>query len=143
MTKVFSSSAEETIAFGRELASSQTLQGNRVIALWGDCGSGKTQLVKGIVSTLIGQPIDSITSPTFTIMQAYLGSLPIYHFDLYRLRKKEEFFLSGFGDHLEENAICLIEWPDLIADALPITTLHITLSHENEGRSIEIAEAKI
>lgn len=134
----FSSSEEETIAFGSQIAPYIAEQKSLVVALWGECGCGKTHLAKGIISSLAGIPLDAITSPTFTLLHTYQGKVPIYHFDLYRLKQKEEFFLGGFADCLEGEGICLIEWPDLIKDELPETTLHIELSHKEAGRMIEL-----
>lgn len=91
-----------------------------------------------MISSLANVPLDEITSPTFTLVHHYPGPRPIYHFDLYRLKQKEEFFLGGFSECLEAGGICLIEWPNLIADELPENTLHIKLSHHEEGRIIEV-----
>jgi len=119
-----------TQRFGGQWA--KTLKPSATIALHGDLGSGKTTFVKGIVAELMGIPFDAIQSPTFTLMNLYEGPLPIYHFDLYRLKSAEEFVAKGFVDFFESDGICLIEWPDRIASLLPKTTQHVTLSHVDE-----------
>ena len=77
-------STDQTIALGERLG--RLLRAGDVLVLTGDLGAGKTQLTKGIAA---GMGItDDVTSPTFNILMVYgdAGSIPLYHFDLYRLR---------------------------------------------------------
>ena len=129
--------ATATQTFGRKWA--QTLKAGSIIALHGDLGTGKTTLVKGIISELTGTPMDEIQSPTFPLLHIYEGTCPIYHFDLYRIKSADEFIAKGFIDYLDSDGICLFEWPDRIESILPSHTLNITLSHVEEGvRRIDV-----
>jgi tRNA threonylcarbamoyladenosine biosynthesis protein TsaE len=109
-----SNSYEDTFAFGREIGSS--LRGGEVILLIGELGSGKTVLTKGIAE---GIGIDeTITSPSFTILNIYDGPLCLYHFDFYRIDDKGE-----IEDLLEDyiylkDGIVVIEWGEKVIDLL-------------------------
>ena len=99
-------SSDKMIALG-EILSRELRPGDRLL-LRGDLGAGKTTLVKGIARGLGFDGV--VTSPTFTIMQVYLGTLPIYHLDFYRLDDRDQ-----DGDEWEESyygdGVTLIEWP--------------------------------
>ena len=125
---------QETKDFGAELAAS--LKPNTVIALTGDLGAGKTTLTKAIARGL--GVTETITSPTFTIVQEYeSGRMPLFHFDVYRVYDEDELFEIGFEDYFRKGGVCLIEWADLVEDLLPEDTMHITLSYgEEEGERI-------
>ena len=96
---------------------------NMIICLNGELGTGKTVFVKGFAQAL---GIDeTITSPTFTIVNEYIkNDIKIYHFDVYRLVDSSEFYAIG-GEEYFENGICIIEWGEIIEDALPNTYIHI------------------
>ena len=126
------SNEEEMEKFGQQLASS--LKSGDIVALHGDLGAGKTTLVKGIVGELTLLPKQTVQSPTFTHLHIYESELPIYHFDLYRLKGANEFIQLGFLDFLEENGICLIEWAERISSLLPPNTIHVELSQAGEGK---------
>ena len=86
---------------------------------------------------------NEISSPTFTIVNEYnKNNLNIYHFDVYRLEDSSEFFEMG-GDEYFENGICLIEWGELIEDALPNDYVHITFSRDNKDENIRILNITI
>jgi tRNA threonylcarbamoyladenosine biosynthesis protein TsaE len=111
-----SNSAEETAAFGREHASQ--LRAGDVIALAGDLGTGKTQFVKGLVAGLGSEA--SVTSPTFTLLHEYTGgSLPIYHFDFYRLEDRAAAVRLGLDDYFFGDGVSVIEWADRFRDLIP------------------------
>ena len=113
-----------------------------IIVLTGELGSGKTKFVEGILSYFNLQ--DEISSPTFTIVNEYQTTkFPIYHFDVYRLSDSSEFYEIG-GEEYFENGICLIEWGELIEDALPNDYIHITFKKDdkNENNRILIIESK-
>lgn len=122
----------ETINLGVEIASS--LKGGDVIALYGDLGSGKTRLVKGICLGLDVKQM--VNSPTFIIVNEYNSKKfrSIYHFDLYRMRSEDEVLAMGFEDYLNNESIVFIEWPEHIERLLPPETIKIHISHtvENE-----------
>ena len=110
MTREFTTkSAEETIALGRELASS--LAPPKVVVLRGDLGAGKTTLVKGIVQGFNAAEEEDVTSPTFTLIHEYRGpETTVYHIDLYRVDTQRELETLGLNDLINENSVLLIEW---------------------------------
>ena len=124
----------DTKNFAKLLASH--LDKNDVIVLTGDLGSGKTKFVEGILSHFGLE--NEISSPTFTIVNEYeKNKTKIYHFDVYRLEDSSEFYEIG-GEEYFENGICLIEWGELIQDALPKEYLHITFSKDDNNENIRI-----
>lgn len=123
-----SSSAEDTQAFGFELG--KRLRGGDVVCLIGDLGAGKTALAQGIGRALGVQ--DSLSSPTFTLMHQYPvqvdgEELTLVHFDLYRLRQPEEAEIIGLAEMIQENSICLVEWPEIGEDLLPEDRLNVRI----------------
>ena len=95
-----------------------------VVVLTGELGSGKTKFTEGFLSYFGLE--NEISSPTFTIVNEYKkNDLNIYHFDVYRLSDSSEFYEIG-GEEYFENGICLIEWGELIEDALSNDYIHIT-----------------
>ena len=130
---VTTNSAEETQKFGSELAKS--LNPGSIVALFGDLGSGKTQIAKGICNSLGVK--QTVNSPTFIIVNEYnaLNSQIIYHFDLYRMKSLDEILEMGFRDYLDETSIVLVEWPEKIEDILPANAIKIHIAHtvENEN----------
>jgi tRNA threonylcarbamoyladenosine biosynthesis protein TsaE len=92
---------------------------SNILLFEGEMGSGKTTLIKAILKHLGSG--DEVSSPTFAIVNEYLtGEKKIYHFDLYRLNDLEEAFDFGMEEYLsDEQALCLIEWPEIIRDIIP------------------------
>lgn len=125
------SSAEETMRLGAELA--RRLLRADVVALYGDLGSGKTVLTRGIGSAL-GIPESEINSPTFTILHEYAsGSIPLYHFDAYRIESLEEFYDLGYEDYFFGDGISIVEWADRVEGLLPDGALRLRLEHAGES----------
>ena len=111
---------EQTELVGAKLA--QQLTAGTIIAYKGDLGAGKTAFTRGLARGLGAK--ESVTSPTYTIVNEYLsGRLPLFHFDMYRLRSADELFDIGWDDYLERGGVCAVEWSENVADALenPIT----------------------
>lgn len=81
-----------------------------VALLDGPLGAGKTALTQGIGAGLGVR--ETINSPTFTLLKEYLGRLPLYHFDLYRIEDPEELFALGFEDYFGGEGVCVVEWAD-------------------------------
>jgi tRNA threonylcarbamoyladenosine biosynthesis protein TsaE len=124
MKKVLSKSVEETLDIAREYA--KTVNPGDVICLEGDLGAGKTHFVKGFVE-LFGLDGNVVSSPTFTIINEYEGTIPIYHFDCYRLENPEEALEIGAEEYLYGSGVCLIEWPDRITEILPVSCKRIKI----------------
>jgi tRNA threonylcarbamoyladenosine biosynthesis protein TsaE len=117
-------SEEETIAAGAAFAAG--LHAGDIIALYDDLGTGKTQFVKGVCRGL--GIAEHITSPTFVILNEYLGGrLPAYHFDFYRLKSKQELREIGFEEYLFGDGVCLLEWANRIEDELPVPRYEVKL----------------
>lgn len=110
-----SKNENDTCAFANEF--SKILIEGDIVALNGDLGSGKTFFVKNLCKNY---RIDLVTSPTFALVNEYIGLKKIYHFDFYRINKPNELFDLGFDDYLnDESAVIFIEWADLFKELLP------------------------
>ena len=110
------SSLDKVSSVALELLS---LTDNRIFALYGGLGVGKTTLVKYMCNHL--KVVDSVSSPTFSIVNEYVNETydQIFHFDFYRLKNIEEVQKIGFDIYLDSNSYCFIEWPNLIESLLP------------------------
>lgn len=115
-------SAQETINFGEQLG--QHLTGGDVLALTGDLGAGKTVLTCGIALGL-GIPMDQVSSPTFTLIQEYSGTIPLIHVDLYRLEGPSDISTLGLEEYFTPHTIVLIEWAERFPQIFPAD--HITI----------------
>ncbi len=123
MIRYISASPEDTFNFAGEIAAK--LKSGDIIGLDGDLGAGKTVFVKGIAKAL---GIDEhITSPTFNIVKEYYGKEKLYHFDVYRIDDIDELFQIGFDEYLNDDAISIIEWSQLISEALPEDIIRIKI----------------
>lgn len=130
MYKFISKCEQDTINFAEEFA--KKLNKKDIIVLSGDLGSGKTKFVQGVLKYFGLE--NEISSPTFTIVNEYNTNIcPIYHFDVYRLADIDEFYAMG-GEEYFENGICLIEWGEIIEDALPSNYLKVIF---NKSKSNE------
>ena len=108
-------SPAETEALGEKLA--KILRPGTVIAYTGDLGAGKTAFTRGLARGLgYAEPV---TSPTYTIVNEYLGGrLPLFHFDMYRLRSSDDLWDIGWEDYLDRGGICAVEWSENVEDAM-------------------------
>lgn len=119
----------------------------RVFTVDGPMGAGKTTFIKALCAARGVE--DNTASPTFSIINQYQyhngdgGEQTIYHLDLYRLRDEEEAISAGVEDVLYQQAICFIEWPEIIAPLLPPETIHLQLSVLPDQRRVlrEISDA--
>lgn len=117
-----STTTEQTIALGQVLG--KLLQAGDVLVLTGDLGAGKTQLTKGIAAGM--GVTDDVTSPTFTIEMVYEGTtMPLYHFDLYRLNDPDQLEDTGLYDALESDGPTIIEWGEQFAEQIGERTLDV------------------
>lgn len=124
---VTTSSVEETMALGETLA--DRCHPGSVLALYGDLGTGKTHLVKGIARGL-GIPPETVRSPTFTLLSTYdEGRLPLFHFDAYRVQDPDEFVELGAREYVYGDGIACIEWADRVQSIVPPEALHLRLTH--------------
>tara|TARA_B110000003_G_scaffold53347_1_gene53152 strand:+ start:105201 stop:105608 length:408 start_codon:yes stop_codon:yes gene_type:complete len=112
---------------------------NKILLFNGKMGVGKTSLIKEICK-VIGTE-DLINSPTFSIVNEYLSNTNenIYHFDFYRIKNEEEALDLGICDYLYSNSWCLIEWPSVILNLLPLNFTIIHLIELDDGqRNIQL-----
>ena len=113
MLEIITENEKETEAAGERFAAS--LPGGTVVAMYGDLGAGKTAFVRGMAR---GMGLDCrVSSPTFTIVNEYLGKRELIHFDMYRLSSADELFDIGWEDYLARGAVCAVEWSENIDDA--------------------------
>lgn len=116
-------SQEETLALASSLG--RQLKKKDVVAFEGSLGAGKTCFTKGLALGLGVE--DDVTSPTFTILYEYFGSLPLYHFDLYRLTSFDDFLDIAGDEYLDGDGVCVIEWSEKISNNLPKNTIRISI----------------
>ena len=126
---ITSRSVQETLRFGKRLA--RHVRKGDIICLFGDLGSGKTILTKGIAQ---GLDIDTkeVVSPTFILMRRYDGRLPLYHFDLYRLRDAGQILDLGYEDYLFDQGVSVIEWAERLGSLTPDACLNVRLEFAGE-----------
>ena len=138
MIQLISHSEKETERIGELIAS--RLTGNEVIALFGGLGAGKTAFTRGLCRGL--DIIDCVSSPTFAIVNAYRGRIPVFHFDMYRISSPDDLFAVGFYDYLN-SGVLVIEWSENIESELEDDAIRIRITQtENENeRLIEIEGA--
>lgn len=132
--KIISNSPNDTLKIAKTIASK--LKIGDTIVLTGELGAGKTKFTEGFLSFFNMQ--DEISSPTFNIVNEYTSNdTNIYHFDVYRLENSDEFYAIG-GDEYFEKGISIIEWGEIIEDALPNEYLKIVFQKDtnNENKRI-------
>ena len=133
-----SKSASETVRLGRNIGS-RLLPGD-VVALVGELGAGKTQLIKGLASGAGIRNPTYISSPSFTLINEYPGKITFYHIDLFRLSKENEAEELGLEDYIQGKGITAIEWADKIPSLLPEELLLIRIGYTGKNtRSLEIS----
>ena len=114
------------------------LHQHKILLLFGQMGAGKTTLVSEIVKQLGSN--DQVSSPTFSIVNEYQYSDgKIFHFDLFRLKNKEELLSIGWEEYIYSGEICIIEWPEKAGEFpndIPYTEIHIQV--ENNDRIFKI-----
>ena len=126
-----------TRAFALELGAA--LACGDIVLLRGDIGAGKSFIARAVIQSLLKQPED-VPSPTFTLVQTYDTNVgEVWHADLYRLSSVDEVEELGLREAFD-NAICLIEWPDILGSLIPEQALqiHITTTSQNEERQIAL-----
>lgn len=134
--KVISRSFAETIKIGKGIA--KNLKKGDIICLFGELGSGKTTLTKGLAAGL-GVKIKDVLSPSFVLIREFPNTrLPLYHFDLYRLKKPEDISTLGYEEYFFADAVTVIEWADRLKYLLPGEFLKVELViKENNERLLK------
>ena len=124
----------DMLALGETIASA--LDNRGFIALYGDLGAGKTVFARGVARSF---GVDHVASPTFTIVCEYPTEPKLFHFDAYRLSDADELYAIGFADYLSEDAMILMEWANLVPDALPKERLDVTVEGSGtDARTVTI-----
>lgn len=126
--EIITHTPEETELVGKALA--KTLTSGSVVALYGDLGAGKTAFVRGMARGLGSS--DRVTSPTFTIVNEYSGTLELFHFDMYRLRSSDELFGIGWEDYRARGGVCVVEWSENVSDAFDGSETKVTIDKLTE-----------
>jgi tRNA threonylcarbamoyladenosine biosynthesis protein TsaE len=111
------------------------------IAFYGEMGAGKTTIIKEICKLL--NVSDLTSSPSFSLINEYhsANGQIIYHFDFYRINKKDEAYDLGYEEYFYSNKLCLIEWPEKIESLLPYPHIRIDIEqNEKDQRILQITK---
>lgn len=132
---IYSGNERDTEAAGKALAEKLLARikpdNSVVIAMYGDLGAGKTAFVRGLAEGL--GVTARVTSPTFTIVNEYLGPVPLFHFDLYRLSDAGELFDLGWDDYLQRGGVIAAEWSENAEDAFPGDIVRVRIEKTGEN----------
>jgi tRNA threonylcarbamoyladenosine biosynthesis protein TsaE len=123
------SSPEETLDLGRKIG--VQLKAKDILALSGPLGAGKTTLIQGIALGL--GVTDYVTSPTFILINEYLGRIPLYHIDLYRLEDLSQIEDLGIEEYFDKPGAAVIEWAEKLGDLLPEKAKNIKIEITGEN----------
>lgn len=136
----YTNSDQETEALGE--AFGRRVKDGTVVAMYGDLGAGKTAFVRGMAR---GMGItERVSSPTFTIVNEYLGDRTLIHFDMYRLGSADELFDIGWEDYLARGAVCAVEWSENVEEAFYGDEIHLTIEKTSDtSRKITIEGADV
>ena len=136
----YTNSDKETEAIGEQFG--RTVADGTVVAMYGDLGAGKTAFVRGMAR---GMGIDErVSSPTFTIVNEYLGDRTLIHFDMYRLGSADELFDIGWEDYLARGAVCAVEWSENVEEAFYGDEIRLTIEKTSDtSRKIIIEGADV
>ena len=132
--KIISKSVNDTINIGKAIA--KNLRKGDIVCLFGELGSGKTVLTKGIASSL-GIKKSKVISPSFVLIRQYsTAKIPLYHFDLYRLKTIEDILALGYEEYFYDEGITVIEWADRLKCLLPKEYLSIKLCVKSDAQRL-------
>ena len=136
----YTNSDKETEAIGEQFG--RTVADGTVVAMYGDLGAGKTAFVRGMAR---GMGIhERVSSPTFTIVNEYLGDRTLIHFDMYRLGSADELFDIGWEDYLARGAVCAVEWSENVEEAFYGDEIRLTIEKTSDtSRKITIEGADV
>ncbi len=111
---------------------------HKIILFEGEMGTGKTTLIKEIISQMGSK--DEASSPTFSIVNEYDTKIgKVFHFDLYRIKSEEEALDFGVEEYLYSGGYCFIEWPERIENLIPEPHHILKINVENNQRTIIFA----
>lgn len=130
---VTSNSSDNTIKIGRRLA--KELKNGDVVCLYGELGSGKTTLTKGIALGLGVKDASDIISPSFVLVREYKGKkLSLYHIDLYRLDNIIDIGRLGLEEYIYGDGVCVIEWAEKMKELLPKKYVKVALEIKAQNK---------
>ncbi|MHB8157295.1 MAG: tRNA (adenosine(37)-N6)-threonylcarbamoyltransferase complex ATPase subunit type 1 TsaE [Desulfocucumaceae bacterium] len=130
-----SKSPDETFNFGEILG--KLAESGDIYCLSGDLGAGKTVLARGVAAGLGVR--GRVASPTFTLINEHQGRVPYYHMDVYRLSGPEDLVDLGYEEYFYGLGVTLVEWAEIIAEALPEERLDISITYTGEDcRQVEV-----
>jgi tRNA threonylcarbamoyladenosine biosynthesis protein TsaE len=118
-------SKKQTVKLGYLLA--ELLRPGDVVGLSGDLGAGKTTLAAAVAHGLEVPKEIAVTSPTFTLINEYMGRIPVYHMDLFRLSAPEEIYELGLWEYYDGDGVCLVEWCERFDDLWPANALIVEI----------------
>ena len=131
MQEYLTHSEAETEQAGADFA--RALPDGKVVAMYGELGSGKTAFVRGMAR---GMGLTCrVSSPTFTIVNELYGKRDLFHFDMYRLGSADELFDIGWEDYLDRGGVCAVEWSERVSDALPDDTIYVDIARGEEDEN--------
>jgi len=129
--ELVSKSVAQTVAIGELLG--RSLQGGEILALVGELGTGKTHLIKGIAIGLQTAQAETVTSPTFTLINEYAGRLPLYHIDAYRLDGAKQLENLGFDEICSGAGVVVVEWADRVWELVEAyDPVRVFLEHKSQ-----------
>ena len=130
--KIISQSVKETLNLGRLIAGH--LGAGDIICLKGELGSGKTVFTKGLAEGL-GVNKAKVTSSSFILIRRHLeGKIPLYHFDLYRLKEPGDIAAVGYEEYFYDEGVVVIEWAQNLDYLMPKEHLMVELSYRGENK---------
>jgi tRNA threonylcarbamoyladenosine biosynthesis protein TsaE len=134
---LLSTSESQTVELGRLLG--RNLRPSMVIALVGELGAGKTSFIHGVAMGLDVPSDEGVSSPSFSLIHEYMGRLPLYHMDFFRLEPADFGPEMGLEEYLEGDGVCVIEWADRNPGLLAREHLEVMISIlDKDSRRIEM-----
>jgi tRNA threonylcarbamoyladenosine biosynthesis protein TsaE len=127
---MLSSNSIDTEMLGEDVG--RLLKAGDIVCLYGELGSGKTVLTRGMARGLGVMSARAVRSPSFVLMHRYHGRVPVYHADLYRLEGPMDIEDIGLRELLGGDGVAVIEWADKLDGLLPAERLEITIAHQSE-----------
>lgn len=132
VTEYITNSVQETEHLAAFLA--DEIKKRRFVCFYGDLGAGKTAFTRGLVKALIPECLELVHSPTFAIVNEYLGRTEsIFHFDLYRIKNDDDLYSTGFFDYVDRGGIIITEWSENFTSSMPAEAIKIEIEIVSEN----------